>query len=217
MPWIVAVVGQKGGVGKTTISASLAGEWVRQGRRVLLVDADPQASTQEWFVASEDGEGWPRVIGCSTPIMHKPGQLRAMDEYDVIVIDGPPQDDALTSSALLSADVAILPVSPSGLDIRAISRTVALCEDAKAFNEGLRTFLLVNRKQPGTVIGRRVRRALQGESLEDFPLLETEITQRVSLAEVPGTGLLIQHYDPQGKSVKEFQRLAKEIERHVRS
>lgn len=207
---IIAVVGQKGGVGKSTVSVNVAGELVRRGHRVLLVDADPQGSAQEWFVAGE-GENWPTVTACSQPIMHRPNQLRAMTEYDYIVIDGPPQRDELTRSALLCADLAILPISPSSLDVRAISRTVGICRDAQAFNEGLRSVLLINRKQAGTIIGRQIRKALQGEGLEDFPLLDNEIHQRVSIAEAPSHGDVIQVYEPDGKATNEFRLLVNEL------
>ena len=70
---------------------------------------------------------------------------------------------------------------------------------------GFRSVLLINRKQSGTVIGRQIRKALQGKGLEDFPLLRQEITQRVALAEAPAHGELIHTYAPGSKAANEFQ------------
>src|SRR5229473_417162 len=72
-PMIVALLNQKGGVGKTTLALHLAGEWAREGRRVTLVDADPQGSALDW---SEQRlkEGWPRpfgVVGLARDTLHR--------------------------------------------------------------------------------------------------------------------------------------------------
>src|SRR3546814_2822958 len=58
---IVALLNQKGGVGKTTLALHLAGQWTRQGRRVLLIDADPQGSALDWS-QQRATEGLPRLF-----------------------------------------------------------------------------------------------------------------------------------------------------------
>lgn len=209
--FVISVVGQKGGVGKTTVSVNLSAALVEMGYSVLLVDADPQASTQDWFLAGE-GEGWPTVTATTKPILHKSNQIRSMTQYDYIVIDTPPQLGELITSALLCSDLAILPISPSRVDLAAISITVGLCEKARAFNDNLQTCLLVSRKQHGTIIGREIRKSLRSDDLEDlFPLLKSEVTLRVAVAESPSDGQTIFTYDPKGKAAREFRRLASEV------
>jgi chromosome partitioning protein len=89
---IIALLNQKGGVGKTTLALHLAGEWASKGRRVLLIDADPQSSARDWS-QQRAREGLPRlfgVIGLARDTLHSeaPELARGADH---VVIDGPPR------------------------------------------------------------------------------------------------------------------------------
>ena len=210
---VIAVCALKGGVGKTTVAVNLSGELVRLGHSVLLVNADPQGSAMDWFaLAGDDTEGWPAIVSITKPVLHKPNQVPQLaGSYDYIVIDGPPNLGSVTKSALACADIALLPLRPSALDLQATKATLELVEAALVVNEDLDARLLISQRMPGTVVGREARKVLRTPPFSEFPTLRTEITHRIALTESAAAGLPIQQYDPGSKSAKEFKKLAEEV------
>ena len=107
---IVGVLSQKGGVGKTTLSLNLASHYAGEGKRVLLVDADPQGSALAWSSARQLPPIFP-VIGMAKPSLHRDLPEIAAD-YDVTIIDGAPRVNDLGRAAILASDLVLIPVQP---------------------------------------------------------------------------------------------------------
>ena len=207
---IIALLNQKGGVGKTTLALHIAGELASRGNRVTLVDADPQGSSLDWS-QQRAREGLPRLfgtIGLARDTLHREAPELARDA-DHIVIDGPPRVAGLLRSALLAADLVLIPVQPSPLDGWASAEMLALLAEARIYRPQLVARLALNRCGARTVIAR-----VTAETLPDHdpPMLATAIGQRVVFADAAQAGRLVGEIDRQSPAAREIAALTAEIE-----
>ena len=170
----------KGGAGKTTLAVNVAASLPG---KVLLLDADPQQSAVKWADSASDGVSLPMsVMAYSGERIHREVQ-KLLEEFDWIVIDTPPSALAVstvTRSALLAADLAVVPVIPSPLDIWEAMSIRDLLDEINDLREGARverleTRLLINRLKPRTTFGAEISDALDNISI---PVCETSIRER---------------------------------------
>ena len=126
---VVAIVSQKGGAGKTTLSVHLAVAGARKGMSVALIDLDPQATAAQW--GDWRGGDNPAVVATPYTRLEATLQEAAQAGVDLCILDSPPAADAAAVSAARAADLVLVPTRVSAFDLHAIKTTGELMRIAQ--------------------------------------------------------------------------------------
>ncbi|QQP94043.1 AAA family ATPase (plasmid) [Skermanella sp. TT6] len=207
----IAFLNQKGGVGKTTLAVHTAAGFAGRGQKVLLIDADPQHSAIDW-TAARDASELPSLftsVAMPAATIHKEIE-RLAQQFDVVVIDGPPRVTDLARSAIMASDLVLIPVQPSPYDVWASAEVVSLVKEAAIYKPALKYAFTINRKVVNTSIGRDVTDALR--EFEDVPVLPVSIGQRVAFAESAGGGRTVMETAPGSAAAREIDALLDAIQ-----
>ncbi len=188
---IIAIVNQKGGPGKTTLTMCLAGELARRGHSVLVADADPQRTATRWAESAPASKPFPaRVLATSGAADRLRGELRAqLQDHDFIVVDCPPSAESpISRSALLVADIAIVPVIPSPPDLWAGLAIRQVIAGVVQVRPGLKARIVVNQRKAGTRLAAKTRDLLPEYGI---PVLNTQVGDREAFRHAAAGGLTI--------------------------
>lgn len=181
MGHVITIAQQKGGSGKTTLAVNLAVEFSRRGQRVALLDTDPQGSLGRWFMTRRDRFADPGLdlsTASAWGVSYECEKLRKLN--DLVLVDTPPKVDADLRPALREADLVLVPVATSLVDLWATDGVLDLVA-----RERRRALVVLNRVKSGARLTAEVAEAAAGLG----QVAQARLGQRVAFAETLGQGM----------------------------
>ena len=206
---IIVITNQKGGCGKTTITMNLAPAIAKSGVRVLVVDGDPQGTSTRWAASANEEAPFPtHVIGLANTTNKAHQEIKKfIDNYDYILVDCPPSvENPFTDSALLVADLALVPIKPTPADLWAAVGIKKVIKSASNFNESLLSRIVVSMGQSNSM-SKDVSDIMDEFGIEK---LNTKIYQRTVYTQATLRGGSVFDFKDE-KAISEISRLAKEV------
>lgn len=208
---VITIAQQKGGAGKTTLAAHLAVALTRGNKKVAVVDIDPQQSLSQWYRLREERLGDAAAGVLVSPIKgwrtrNEVEKLAAA--HDVVLIDSPPHAETEARVAVRVADLVVIPVQPSPMDVWATRPTLEL-----AAAEKVPVLLVLNRVPPRANLTGEMLAELQGFGAR---IARARIGNRIVFASALSEGRSVGEIQPSGKAAREIAALAKEILKAVK-
>jgi chromosome partitioning protein len=194
---IVSIVSQKGGAGKTTLALHLAVAAEQDGKRAVVIDLDPQASSAKWGDGRE--QEFPVVVSAQASRLAK--VLEAAEEQGAVlaILDTAPHSENSALAAVRSADLILIPCRPAILDLRAIGDTVDLIKLAQKS-----ATVVLNAVPPRGSLAKEAQEAIAGYEISVAPI---SVGQRAAFSHSLTEGKVAQEYEPTGKAAEEIKEL----------
>jgi chromosome partitioning protein len=196
----VAIIGQKGGTGKTVTAIGLAVAASRARVATVLIDLDPQATASKWRDRRTDEN--PAVVSAQSSRLQPVIDASRRAEIDLVIIDTAGRNDDSALNAARAADLVLIPCRPNMVEIE----TLAAVKDLLMLAGNPPTFVLLNGIHPTAT--------KQADDARDMILrafglrsCSMHLCHRSAYAEAPTTGKTPQELDPEGKAAIELQRL----------
>ncbi len=209
-PYSIAVLNQKGGVGKSMVSQNLAAAAHLAGHRTLLLDLDAQGTSWDWFARREASSSLRGLV------VQKVDRLLTQALYgdltkgfDVVIFDGPPALGKVTQAAAVAADVILIPLRAGPAEWWAAANTVETLDHADAIREQLglpptRRLWMLNESDGRVKEAQFIEQALRDAKLE---LLPVRWASRVAYNRARGIGEATVSAEPDSAAAREVLAL----------
>jgi chromosome partitioning protein len=193
----IALVSQKGGAGKSTLALHLAAEAAERGRRVLLIDLDPQGNVSAW--GDRRGARPPDVSAESPANLDRALRRAEVEGYELTVLDTAPHADQTALRAARAADLVLVPCRPATFDLEAVQATLDLCQIAKR-----RSRVVLNAAPIRSRVVEEARGAVTDQGGNVSPVV---IRNRVAYQHCVIDGRTAAEFDPHGPAAQEIAEL----------
>jgi len=203
MAQIITIAQQKWGTGKTTIAAHIAVSFAQTGRRVAIIDIDPQGSLSRWHALREKkfGIGYTGLYFVASSGWRIEGVINNLqNKMDYIIIDAPPHTETESKSAIRASNLVIVPMQPSPTDLWATEATINFAK-----SENIPAKILINRYNPTSKISKEIIRQLNAE------VFKNTIGNRVAFSSCFLTGVTVTETQPNSSAAIEIKNFVKEI------
>jgi len=201
----LAIISQKGGVGKTTLATALAVAAARDGRIAAVFDLDPQASAAFWHDTREADT--PAVVAIPPARLGHVLSAARNTGCHLAIIDAPPFAKDIAFEAAQQADFILIPTRPAVLDVMAMTKTIDLVKHYAKPSAVILTFCPVQ--------GKELADTEEAIAQLGAPLAPVRIHNRIAFSRAQQTGLTAQEFEPDGKAAEEIKQLYEYMCMHV--
>jgi chromosome partitioning protein len=206
----VALLSQKGGSGKSTLTVHLSVIAQAAGLRTVILDLDPQRSAAGWW--DTRAADTPEMVESTPAELRNVLEAARADGVDLCVVDTRPSADVDASTAAALADLVLIPTRPAIFDLKAIGATVDIMVAAK-----VPAFVVLNGAPAGRGFGEASTTADARRALADYEIAVAPISigLRAAFAHALVDGRAVNEFDPDGKAAREMMKLWKLVEKNL--
>ena len=210
---IILIGGEKGGTGKTTLAVNLAALRALQGRDVLLIDTDIQASASYWAQSRDEAGTQPRVACIQKFGKGLQTEVRDLAKrYKDLIIDAGGRDSLELRAALVAADRVYIAIQPSQFDIWTLGRMDDLVKTAQGFNPTLQAWVVISRASTNPSVSEVAEARNLLADFEHVQLSSVVIRDRIAYRKAARDGLSVEELKPtDSKAGEEMQALFQEV------
>lgn len=204
---ILTIGATKGGVGKSTIATNLSVLAAQDGKSVLLVDADIQASSMAFRSIREQDDI--QAIQITTPTLHK--DLNQFKQ-DWIIIDAGGRDSGAFRSAIMASDILIIPCLPSSVDFWAADDVIEILKEARIY-KNIEAYFILNQVIPKTKLANEIVEAMNVFN-EHASLLKSNLCSRIAYKNAFSEGKGVAELSDK-KAAEEMKQLYNEVKKII--